>query len=127
MRILLVALLLAPGAMAHHSFAAEFDASNPVRLEGTVTRMDWINPHAYIFIDVKDANGNVTPWMVECGSPNTLFRKGLPKDALPAGTRIVIDGYRSKDGKNRANGRNVVFADGRKVFLGSSSGSADDK
>jgi hypothetical protein len=107
-------------AFAHHAFAAEFDASKPVTLRGTVTKMDWINPHSWIYVDVKNADGTTTNWMIECGSPNTLFRRGFTKESLPAGASIVVDGYMAKDGSNRANGRDVTFADGRKLFLGTS-------
>lgn len=112
-------LLAALPAWAHHAFAAEFDAKKPVKLRGTVTKMEWINPHAWIHIDVKNADGTVTNWMVEGGTPNTLFRRGFTKDSLVAGTDIVVDGYQAKDGSNRANGRDVTFPDGRKLFLGS--------
>src|ERR1051325_9141257 len=104
--------------VAHHSFAAEFDAKKPVKLQGTVTKMEWINPHAWIHIDVKDKDGKVTNWMVECGTPNTLLRRGVNKNSVTAGMEIVVDGYQAKDGSNKANGRDVTFADGRKVFLG---------
>jgi len=113
-------LMAAAPAWAHHAFAAEFDANRSVKLRGTVTRMEWINPHAWIHINVKDADGKETEWMVECGSPNTLLRKGLTKASVTAGTEILVDGYQAKDGSNRANGRDVTFVDGRKVFLGSS-------
>jgi hypothetical protein len=112
--------LNAAPVFAHHAFAAEFDAKRPVKLRGTVTKMEWINPHAWIHVDVKDADGKVTSWMIEAGTPNTLFRRGFTKDSLAVGTEILVDGYQSKDGSNRANGRDVTFPDGRKLFLGSS-------
>jgi Family of unknown function (DUF6152) len=112
------ALLAAAPVWAHHAFAAEFDGKTPVKLQGTVTKMEWINPHAWIHIDVKDKDGNVTNWMVECGTPNTLLRRGVNKNSVTAGMEIVVDGYQAKDGSNKANGRDVTFADGRKVFLG---------
>jgi hypothetical protein len=113
-------LLSAAPVFAHHAFAAEFDAKKPVKLRGTVTTMEWINPHAWIHIDVKDTDGKVVQWMIEAGTPNTLFRRGFTKDSLHQGTEILVDGYQSKDGSNRANGRDVTFPDGRKLFLGSS-------
>ena len=115
-----VLLLNAASAWAHHAFAAEFDAKKPVKMRGTVTKMEWINPHAWIHVDVKGADGKATEWMVEAGTPNTLFRRGFTKDSLKPGTEILFDGYQSKDGSNRANGRDVTFPDGRKLFLGSS-------
>ena len=117
----LVGLLMAAApAWAHHAFAAEFDAQKPVKLRGTVAKVEFINPHSWIHIDVKDADGKVTRWMVEGGSPNALFRRGVTKDALPQGTEISVDGYQAKDGSNRANGRDITFADGRKLFVGGS-------
>jgi hypothetical protein len=112
-------LMAAAPVWAHHAFAAEFDGKTPVKLQGTVTKMEWINPHAWIHIDVKDKDGKVTNWMVECGTPNTLLRRGVNKNSVTAGMEIVVDGYQAKDGSNKANGRDVTFADGRKVFLGS--------
>lgn len=113
-------LVAAVPVRAHHAFAAEFDAKKPVKLTGTVTKVEWINPHAWIHIDVKGADGKVVTWMIEGGTPNTLLRRGIDKNSLPAGTEIVVDGYQAKNGTNRANGRDITFPDGRKLFLGSS-------
>ena len=118
------ALLGGTAAWAHHAFAAEFDANRPVNLQGKVTRVEWINPHAWIHIENVNADGTTTAWMVEGGTPNTLLRRGITKDTLKIGTEIVVRGYQSKDGlctpKCRANGRDVTFPDGRKLFMGSS-------
>jgi hypothetical protein len=116
------ALLLAAAApvWAHHSFAAEFDISKPVKLTGTVTSMEWINPHSWIHIDVKGADGTVTNWMIEGGSPSILLRRGFTKKSLEAGTVIVVDGYQAKSGESRANGANITFPDGKRLFLGGS-------
>jgi hypothetical protein len=107
-------------AHAHHAFAAEFDAEKPIKLEGKVTKMDWVNPHSWIHIDVKKPDGSVEQWMIEGGTPNALFRRGLTKDSLAVGTVIIVTGYQAKDGTRRGNGRDLTFADGRKLFLGSS-------
>ena len=120
-------LMAAVPVWAHHAFAAEFDAKKPVKLEGTVTKMEWINPHAWIHINVKGSDGQVTEWMVEGGTPNTLLRRGFTKDSLKPGTEIVVDGYQAKDGSNRANGRDITLPDGRKLFLGSNGTGAPDE
>jgi len=104
---------------AHHSFAAEFDAKQPVLFEGTVTKMEWINPHVWIHMNVTQPNGKTEAWMVEGGAPTVLFRRGFSKTSLQAGTQIVVDGYRAKDGTNKMNAREITFADGRKLFAGS--------
>ena len=105
---------------AHHAFAAEFDAKKPVHFEGTVTKMEWVNPHVWLHIDVKRPDGTVENWAFEAGTPNVLFRRGFTKQSLLPGTKVVVDGYQAKDGLKRANGRDLTFSDGRKMFLGSS-------
>ena len=114
----LLTLAATPG-WAHHSFAAEFDARQPVNFTGTVTRMQWTNPHVWIHVDVTQPDGAVEKWAIEAGTPNVLFRRGFTKESLAAGTEIIVDGYRAKDGSRRANGRNITFTDGRTLFLGS--------
>ena len=116
----LVAVLATVPVVAHHAFSAEFDAKRPVKLRGTVTKMEWINPHSWIHIDVKDAKGKVESWMVEGGAPNALLRRGFTKDSLPVGTEILVEGYQAKDGSTRANGRDITLPDGKKLFVGSS-------
>jgi hypothetical protein len=108
-------------AAAHHAFAAEFDASKPLILKGTVEKWELVNPHSWIHLNVKNPDGTVTKWMVEGGSPNSLFRLGFTKDSLPKGTEIVVDGYQAKDGANRAVGKDLTFAkDGKRLFMGGS-------
>jgi len=121
----ILALLVAVPARPHHAFAAEFDINRPIKLRGTVTKMDWINPHSWIHIDVKGPDGKITSWMIEGGSPNVLLRMGFTKDALPAGAEIVLEGFQAKDGSNRGVGKTLSFADGRKLFLGSSAPGAN--
>ena len=115
-------LLATVPVWAHHAFAAEFDATKPVKMQGVVTKMEWINPHAWIHIDVKGADGKVTPWMIEAAAPNALLRRGWTKQSLLPGTEIKIEGYQAKDGANRANGSIITFTDGKKLFVGSSAG-----
>jgi hypothetical protein len=117
------ALLVAAAAvpvLAHHSFAAEFDAKKPVKLRGTVVKMEWINPHSWIHIQVKNDDGTTSVWMVEGGAPNALIRRGWNRNSLPPGTEILVEGFQAKDGANRANGRDITFPDGKKLFVGSS-------
>ena len=120
---MLVAVTLSSAASvplaAHHSFAAEFDAKQPVLFKGTVTSMEWINPHVWIHMNVTQPNGKTEAWMVEGGAPTVLFRRGFSKTSLQAGTQIVVDGYRAKDGTNKMNAREITLADGRKLFAGS--------
>jgi hypothetical protein len=121
-----VAVAAAP-VIAHHSFAAEFDAKKPVKMTGTVVKMEWINPHSWIHIDVKKADGTVERWMVEGGAPNALLRRGWNKKSLPEGTEIIVEGFQAKDGSHRANGRDITFPDGKKLFVGSSGIGAPDE
>ncbi len=118
------ALLLPPGVSAHHAFSAEFDSSAPVTVRGTVSRVEWINPHAWVHVQAINADGSLTEWMFEAGTPNTLVRAGLDRNSLPIGSEIVVRGYQSLGQKCetvcRANGRDMAFSDGRKVFMGSS-------
>jgi hypothetical protein len=112
-------LVAAAPVAAHHSFSAEFDEHSPIKLEGTVARMEWINPHAWIYVDVRKPDGTTEQWKIEGGTPNALFRRGFTKDSLKPGTVIIVNGYRAKDGSLKGNGRDLTFPDGRKLFLGS--------
>ena len=113
-------LLTTATAQAHHAFAAEFDAARPVELRGVVTRMEWINPHSWITIDVTTEDGAVETWEIEAGAPNAMFRRGFTRDSLPVGTEIVVRGYQARDGGRRANGRDLTLPNGERLFLGSS-------
>lgn len=123
----LVVTAAAVPVIAHHSFAAEFDAKRPVKLRGTVTKMEWINPHSWVHIDVKTADGKTEKWMVEGGAPNALLRRGWNKNSLLPGTEILVEGFQAKDGAMRANGRDITFPDGKKLFVGSSGTGAPDE
>jgi hypothetical protein len=112
-------LLAGAPVSAHHAFGAEFDIDRPITLKGMVTKMEWVNPHSWIHLDVKDADGKVTPWMIEGGSPNSLLRLGFTMNAVKYGMEIVVDGYQAKDGANRGVGVSLTFTDGKKLFLGS--------
>ena len=111
-------LLAAAPVAAHHAFAAEFDAEQPVRLEGTVARMEWISPHSWLHLDVPKPDGTVERWMVEGGPPNALFRRGITQESLPVGTEVVIEGFRARDGSMLANGRDITLTDGSRPFVG---------
>jgi hypothetical protein len=127
MRTTFIAMFISAGVIAsavpvvaHHAFAAEFDANKRLQLEGTVTKMEWINPHAWMHIDVKKPDGTSEEWMIEGGTPNTLLRRGITRDSLKPGTIVKVDGYQAKDGSKRANGRDLTLQNGQKLFMGSS-------
>ncbi len=121
--IMLVAGAVTIGALpaaAHHAFAAEFDVNQPVKVHGVVTKVEWVNPHAWIYVDVKGADGKVVNWHFELGPPNALFRLGWRRDAIPAGTEVDITGFRAKSMENTANGRSIILPDGKELFSGGS-------
>jgi len=125
--VTLATLGAAATASAHHSFAAEFDSNRPVELTGKVVRMEWINPHSWIHLEVVNDAGETETWMIEGGAPNALLRRGFNRNSLPAGTEISVQGFQAKDGSMRANGRDITFADGSKLFVGSSGAGAPDE
>jgi len=120
-------LALATTSGAHHAFSTEFDAKQPITLKGTITQVEWINPHAFIHLDVKKDDGTVEKWMIEAGSPNTLVRRGMTRDSIPPGTEVVVFGYRHRNGSNAANGRDVTLPDGRRLFITSPGTGAPDQ
>jgi Family of unknown function (DUF6152) len=117
-------LLAAPGTRAHHSFSAEFDINQPITLKGVLTKMEWVNPHGWIYIDVTQPDGKVVNWAIEAGGPTQLLRRGLRKTDFPAGIEVTVEGFRARSGEPKANGRSVTMKDGRNFFLGPEAGQA---
>jgi len=117
---LLCSVLAGPfAALAHHSFSAEYDDTKPVKVNGVVTKVEWLNPHIWFYVDEKDENGNVTHWAFSGGAPGQLMRRGITKDVIQPGMTVKVEGFRAKDGSNNANGARVTFSDGRNVFTAS--------
>jgi hypothetical protein len=123
----LVLFVPAVPVFAHHSFAAEFDGTKQINLVGVVTKVDWVNPHAYIYVDVKGADGTLVNWAIETGAPNVLYRQGWRKDDLKTGDMVTLDAFLAKDGSHTAAARNVKLPDGRRVFAGTPSSTPDQK
>jgi Family of unknown function (DUF6152) len=117
--VLCVGISVTVPLLSHHAFSSEFDANKPVKLKGTVSRIEWINPHTWIHVDVKETDGKITKWMIEGGSPNALIRRGVTSQLLKVGMEVMVDGYQAKDGSSRANGRDITLADGRKLSVSS--------
>jgi sarcosine oxidase gamma subunit len=124
-KLWIAAVLSAARLAAHHAFAAEFDSAKPVKIKGTVTKVEWVNPHAWIYVDVKETDGTVVNWHFELGPPNALFRLGWKKDVIPAGTEVEISGFRAKSGEPVANGRSIILPDGKELFSGGSAPGSD--
>ena len=120
-------ILVTTSVAAHHAFAAEFDAKQPVTMKGTITNVEWVNPHVWLHLDVKTPDGKTEAWAIEGGTPNVLFRRGFTRKSIAPGTEVIVDGYRAKDGARRANGRSVTLEDGKKLFLGSSGSGAPEE
>jgi hypothetical protein len=125
--VIAAVLFAATAAFSHHSFAAEYDANKPITIKGTITKIDLVNPHSWLYLDVKDSEGKVVNWAVEMGSPNNLIRRGINKNSVPVGTEVTVEGYRAKDGTPTANGTSIKMPDGKRLFAGSSAPDAPNR